>query len=305
MLNRDNPYYYQVALLVEILPLVGEEDCFALKGGTAINLFVRDMPRLSVDIDLTYLLIGDRQTSLAAISSALNRIGGRITEILKGATVDVQKDKQDNVLKLLVARQGVRVKVEVSPVMRGCLLEPVAMDIAKAIEAQFLYTRMKLLHQNELYAGKLCAAMDRQHPRDLFDIKILFDNDGITDDLINVFMAYLISGSRPISEMLGPRPIPLGEIFNEQFVGMELKEITLQNLETTRLRLIQTINNKLTDNQKQFLLSFKAMRPDWSLLDIEGVANLPAVQWKLLNIQKMPKQKHKMAMDKLEKVLLG
>ncbi len=46
-------YRKQVELLVRTIPNVAEEKCFALKGGTAINLFIRNMPRLSVDIDLT------------------------------------------------------------------------------------------------------------------------------------------------------------------------------------------------------------------------------------------------------------
>jgi predicted nucleotidyltransferase component of viral defense system len=54
---KDSPYYKQVELMLKIIPLVAAERCFALKGGTAINLFVRDMPRFSVDIDLTYLAI--------------------------------------------------------------------------------------------------------------------------------------------------------------------------------------------------------------------------------------------------------
>lgn len=305
MLSKDSPYYHQVALLISILPLVGEENCFALKGGTAINLFVRDMPRLSVDIDLTYLPIEDRQPSLTAITSALSRIGGRIAKILKGTTVDELKDKQDNVLKLLVARQGVQVKIEVSPVLRGSLFKPVAMDISKTIGMEFPYTRMKLLHQNELYAGKICAAIDRQDPRDLFDVKILFDNEGITNELMKVFVVYLISGNRPLAEMLDPHHIPLEATFNEQFVGMELIKISLQDLETTRMRLIREINNKMTDKQKQFLLSFKAVQPEWNLLDMGDVANLPAVQWKLLNIKRMPNEKHKAALDKLKKVLYG
>ncbi|VAW97034.1 Ync [hydrothermal vent metagenome] len=130
LLNRDNPYYHQLVLLVAILPLVEEEDCFALKGGTAINLFFQDMPRLSVDIDLTYLPIEDRDTSLDAIRNALNRIAARVEKVLKGTSVEVLKDAQENVLKLMIDRQGVRVKVEVSPVLRGSLLAapPVTMD---------------------------------------------------------------------------------------------------------------------------------------------------------------------------------
>ena len=305
MFDQDNPYFHQVALLVAVLPLVGEETCFALKGGTAINLFVQDLPRLSVDIDLTYLPIEERQVSLTNITLALQRIGTRIKTTLRGATVDVLKDKQGNVLKLLVARHGVRVKIEVSPVLRGSLLAPVVMDIAKPIEQQFSYTRMRVLHFNELYAGKLCAALDRQHPRDLFDVKILLDADGISDALINLFVVYLVSGNRPVAELLDPRPIPLTAVFNEQFAGMELTAVTLPELEETQQRLPVMIKNKLTEQQKQFLLSFKNRLPDWSLLGIGNVENFPAMQWKLHNLSQMPKQKHQAALTKLEKILYG
>ncbi len=303
MLNKNNPYYQQVALLIAVLPLIEEENCFALKGGTAINLFLHDMPRLSVDIDLTYLPIENRTNSLAAISAALIRIAKRIQDVMQGTTVEVLKDAQDNVHKLMITRQGVRVKIEASPVLRGSLLAPVTMDIAKPVEELFSYASMQVLNRNEIYAGKLCAALDRQHPRDLFDVKILFEHEGITDELMNVFLVYLISGNRPIAEMLAPRQTPLTTAFNEQFAGMELKETSLQELEETRIQLIQTINSQLTNKQKQFLLSFKTSHPDWSLLDAGDVSHLPAVQWKLLNLKKMEKEKHRAAIDKLEKIL--
>ena len=86
MLNADNPFYRQVVLLVELLPLVARESCFALKGGTAINLFIRNLPRLSVDIDLTYLPIQDRDKSLAHIDDALRRLGSMIEATMRGAT---------------------------------------------------------------------------------------------------------------------------------------------------------------------------------------------------------------------------
>ena len=62
-------YRGQVALLIRALPLVAEEPAFALKGGTAINLFVRDLPRLSVDIDLTYLPVEDRAISVCHLET--------------------------------------------------------------------------------------------------------------------------------------------------------------------------------------------------------------------------------------------
>jgi hypothetical protein len=81
MAFRDT-YRKQVALLVRILPLVAEEACFALKGGTAINLFIRDMPRLSVDIDLTYVPVAPRAESLAAIDAAMKRIVARVQKAI-------------------------------------------------------------------------------------------------------------------------------------------------------------------------------------------------------------------------------
>ena len=62
------------------LPYVAQEDAFALKGDTAINLFHRDLPRLSVDIDLTYLPLEDRGPSLRHIDETLDRIRSRISE---------------------------------------------------------------------------------------------------------------------------------------------------------------------------------------------------------------------------------
>jgi len=66
-------YRQQVSLLLSVLPEVAKERCFALHGGTAINLFIRNMPRLSVDIDLTYLPIENREPSLKNIAEALQR----------------------------------------------------------------------------------------------------------------------------------------------------------------------------------------------------------------------------------------
>jgi hypothetical protein len=88
----------QAALLVRAIPLVAAETCFALKGGTAINLFVRDMPRLSVEIDLTYLPVWDRATSLANIDAAMQRREKRIRESLRGARVTSVRLKPENIV---------------------------------------------------------------------------------------------------------------------------------------------------------------------------------------------------------------
>lgn len=47
----------------------------------------------------------------------------------------------------------------------------------------------------DLYGGKLHAALDRRHPRDLFDVRLLYQNEGLTDDLFRVFMVYVASSA--------------------------------------------------------------------------------------------------------------
>ncbi len=305
MLNRSNPYYRQVELIVALLPLVGQEACFALKGGSAINLFVRNLPRLSVDLDLTFLPVKDRTTSLAEIDAALSRIGAAITRSMPGAIAQQAGGRQEERTKLFILRNGVRVKVEASPVLRGAVGSPAVCGVCAEIENQFGYTEMLLLHPHDIYAGKLCAALDRQHPRDLFDMKLLLEDEGIGDQLLPVFIVYLISGNRPLAEMLAPRLLPLNEVFEAQFKGMTAQPIRLEALEETRERLVREVQTRLSDAQRQFLMSFKSGTPDWSLLQVPDAEKMPAVIWKLINIRKMPKAKHKEAMNKLEKVLFG
>jgi hypothetical protein len=107
-------------------------------GGTAINLFVRDMPRLSVDVDLTYLPVLPRAESLAAIDAAMKRIAERIRKGLRGATVTegaIQPEKA--VTKLLIRVGGVQTKIEVAPVLRGCVYEPELLTVSRSVEETF------------------------------------------------------------------------------------------------------------------------------------------------------------------------
>jgi hypothetical protein len=164
---------------------------------------------------------------------------------------------------------------------------------------------MPLLHHNDLYAGKLCAALDRQHPRDLFDVKLLLENEGIGDELLSVFVVYLISGNRPLAEMIAPQFQPLEAVFDAQFKGMTKQPISVAELEDARRTLVNLIQGRLTHAQRKFLLSFKQGEPEWPLLSVPGAEHLPAVQWKLINIRRMHKAKHAEAVEKLKKILLG
>lgn len=304
MVPHDNPYHPQVVLVMDVLPFVAAERCFALKGGTAINLFVRDLPRLSVDIDLTYVPVQERAISLAEVGAALERMASSIEGQSKGIRVDRTR-VEGAVVKLVAWRGRVRVKIEVSPVLRGCVREPALRGVSPAVEAEFGYIEVPVVHLDDLYAGKLCAALDRQHPRDLFDVQQLLQHEGITESLLEVFVIYLVSGDRSLADMLAPNRQPLATIFEEQFRGMVLTAVTVHDLEQTRDTMMALIRSKLTERQRQFLLSFKLGEPDWELVSLTGVAELPAVKWKLQNIRLMKPEKHAQALERLRRVLYG
>ena len=118
---KDSPFFKQADLLVQILPFVNAETCFALKGGTAINFFVRNFPRLSVDIDLVYVPVEDRATSLLGINDALRRIATRVRRAMPAAQVAERRLATGNsVVKLMVSVPNVgEVKIEPNIVLRG------------------------------------------------------------------------------------------------------------------------------------------------------------------------------------------
>jgi predicted nucleotidyltransferase component of viral defense system len=175
-------YRRQAALLVKAIPLVAVETCFALKGGTAINLFVRDMPRLSVDIDLTYLPIADRVASLREIDAGMRRIAVSLGRGIPAARVSpITLQGENCVTKLIVRAEAVQIKIEVTPVLRGCVYKPAIRTVSAPVEDQFGFAEIQVVSFPDLYAGKIVAALDRQHPRDLFDVRDLLSNEGIDD----------------------------------------------------------------------------------------------------------------------------
>lgn len=187
--------------------------------------------------------------------------------------------------------------------LRGSVLPEELREVSPAVEEQFGYVEMQLLSFPDLYAGKICAALDRQHPRDLFDVKLLLESEGLTEDLVRTFLVYLISHNRTMAELLQPTRKNIAGIYEGEFVRMSQVEVSLDELLTVRERLVSDLNRALTDNQRKFLLSFKASRPDWSLLDVVGADRLPAVRWKLHNLERMPRERQRAAYDNLERVL--
>jgi hypothetical protein len=296
-------YHRQARLLLKILPLIERYPVFALKGGTAINFFIRDLPRLSVDIDLTYTPFDDRATALAAIDSALESLKADIERLIPDSVV-MTKRLQGGIVTLMVKADGVMVKVEPNLILRGTIFEPAKLSLRKRVEELFgMSVRVRTLAAAEIYGGKICAALDRQHPRDLFDIKLLLEDEGLTDAIRKSFIVHLVSHDRPMAELLDPNFADLTKTFTADFEGMTLVKVSPEELEEARARLVKAVREGMTDKERRFILSVKKGDPDWQLIELEGVDRLPAVQWKLLNIAQMGKAKHRQALRKLEECL--
>lgn len=301
-----NRYAAQVQLLVRVLPFVADEASFALKGGTAINLFYRDMPRLSVDIDLVYLPIEDRPTSLHNIDAALERIGERINAELVGAKAERIAGGGQNETRLLVRQGPVEVKIETSPVLRGTV-HPVARKlVTPRVQAAFGFAEMPVVAFEDLFAGKLAAALDRQHPRDLYDVKLLYENEGLTDDLFRTFLIYLASSGRPPHELLDPNPLDLDKPFATEFEGMTNEPVAIDALVVTRNRLIADVQSRLDDRAATFLRTLIDGAPDFEMIALPQAGQLPAVRWKVQNLLKLKANnptKHAEQRRALEKLL--
>ena len=247
----------------------------------------------------------DRETALLYIKAALSRLSILIQQKIPRTKVQNTHDQSD-ALRLIVSQDEIRIKVELSAVIRGTIFSEVRMEVVEEVEKEFGYVEMQVASLPDLYAGKLCAALDRQHPRDLFDVKFLLENEGLTDNLRKTFLIFLISHQRPMSELLAPNRKDITEIYKTEFKQMAEVDVPLEQLEEARENLIHQINSQMTDNEKKFLLSFKSKTPDWNLLEMENstvIANLPSVLWKMINLEKMPVQKHKEAYDKLQNIL--
>ncbi|MCE9936006.1 nucleotidyl transferase AbiEii/AbiGii toxin family protein [Aeromonas salmonicida] len=304
-MNKDSVYYRQVALLLKMLPIIANEKMFALKGGTAINLFVRDFPRLSVDIDLSYLPLEPREEAIANVRTALQRIVEQANS-LQGLQAHLQDNNGDE-LRIIVTTGVATIKIELSPVARGTLHDPEVLPVVEDVETEFGYAEIAVVSMPDLYGGKLCAAMDRQHPRDLFDVRMLLaTEEGITREIFVGFLAYTLSHPRPISEVMDPRWKDLSDAFQQEFEGMTNAPVTLEELLEVPEAMFAALKAQFIQRDRDFLLSFKRGEPDWTLFDVPTAEQLPAIRWKLQNLQKLRDknpEKHQKALLKLDKVL--
>ncbi|MEZ5305523.1 MAG: nucleotidyl transferase AbiEii/AbiGii toxin family protein [Pyrinomonadaceae bacterium] len=295
-----NPYQNQASLLLQMLPEVGKEDRLALSGGTAINLFIREMPRLSVDIDLTYIPIEDRQSSLKGIKDALTNVKINIQRAFETIRVDDRTDSG----KLYVVSDAARIKIEVNLINRGVLGTVEARGLCTAAQEAFQsFTENNVIPFGQLFGSKLCAALDRQHPRDLFDVRYLLDGQRFSREVMAGLILALISNGRPTNELLDPNNLDQMEAFNKHFVGMAMEPFSYEDFEDTRDRMLKMIRNLLTKDDREFIVSICRLDPRW---DIYRFHEFPAVQWKLQNLRKLlatDPSKYTVQLNKLESLL--
>jgi predicted nucleotidyltransferase component of viral defense system len=296
----NSRYYKQVALLLSVIPEIAKEPRFALHGGTAINLFNRDMPRLSVDIDLTYIPIEDRETSFINISEALNKIKKSIEKRLQGSRIEHKVELH----KLLVSHNDAMIKIEVSQIVRGLLGSVTEKTLCEKAQKIFdTFCTINVVSNGQLYGGKVCAAMDRQHPRDIFDVKQLLQEEGFSKEIKEGFLFRLLSADRSIHDILFPKLQDQRLAMDNQFSGMSEEQFTYEDYEFIREKMIKTVQESLTEEDKLFVLAFKDVAPDWSTYNFEAY---PSIKWKLINLEKIkvvnPK-KHKELYNSLKRRL--
>lgn len=281
----NNEYAKKVETLLRMIPLVMKEGVFAVHDGSAINLFVRNMPRYSVDIDLTYIPVEARNASLVHINRHLESIAANARKVFPGMHIIMKPD----ISKLLCEYRGRQVKIEVNQTKRGIVGGDVLrMPVCVRAQEEFgLYCEADIVPMTLLYGGKIAAALSRQHPRDLFDVKYMeYPFKSTREGLLFC----LLGSDRPIHESFAPSMLDQHDALERQFTGMTEVPFTYEEFEQTRSRLINDVNSLMTSQDKRFLIKFECAELDWNNFEFPYFQEFPSVKWKLMNLQKLKKQ---------------
>ncbi len=281
----NSEYAKKVEILLRMIPIVTEEGVFAVHGGSAINLFVSDLPRYSVDIDLTYIPLEDRNSSLLHINEHLTSIAAKAKKAFRGMHIVEKPD----ICKLLCEYQGRQIKIEVNQTKRGVIGgDVIRKPVCEKAQEEFgLYCETDIVPMTLLYGGKIAAALSRQHPRDMFDVKYMEYPFAQTREGL---LFCLLGSDRPIRESFSPSLIDQSDALVNQFEGMTDIPFSYEEFEKTRNELIRDVNALVTPEDKAFLLSFESAKPDWDSFEFGYFQNYPSVKWKLQNLQKLKSQ---------------
>ncbi len=186
-------------------------------------------------------------------------------------------------MKLQISLHGIQIKIEVNQIIRGCISEPANLVLCEKAQKIFdAFCAINVVPESQLFGGKIIAALDRQHPRDLYDIKHLILSGDINDALKTGFIFLLLSSNRPIYVLLNPNRKDQHQAYENQFEGMNNEPFSYEEFEETRERIIRKVNMALQAEDKEFIISFKRLDPDWSIYDFR---KYPSIQWKLENLK--------------------
>lgn len=297
----NEAYKKQVALLIRIMPLIYKIKDFAVHGGTAINLFVNNMPRYSIDIDLTFLPVKNREESIKIINQHMDNLKLQIEKAIPGVRV-VHKPA---ILKLQCNYGGATVKIELNGIKRGIIGDVEDRELCDKAKEEFKMSCVaRIVPFSLLYGGKIVAALSRQHPRDLFDYRHMDINT--YEDVKKSFIFYLLGSDKPLLEFLHPNTVDQHQALENQFRGMTDEPFNYADFEATRAMLIENVNSNLTSTDKDFLLSFESGCPEWDKCCAGDLSSFPAIQWKLQNINKLKElnlKKYNEGIEKLRKFL--
>jgi hypothetical protein len=117
----------------------------------------------------------------------------------------------------------------------------------------------------------------------------LFANEGITPGIRRAFVVYLACSNRPIHEVLFTPLRDIRHDYEHNFQGMTAEPVPLDVLLAARERMVREIQLGLDDNERRFLLSLAAGTPEWSLLGVAHLKQLPGIRWKLHNLAQLQK----------------
>ncbi len=229
--------------------------------------------------------IENRDNSYAHIQAALGRIAHRLERL--GLLVH-PSGNQDR--KLIVSNGRAEIKIEPNYTLRGSLYPVRNMELCPKAQALFGHATARVIADAELWGGKICAALDRQHPRDLFDLAHLLNANGLTEEIKDGFLELLLAGNRPMHEILFPHNRLSEVLFEQEFAGMSDEPFTYAVAQETFCQIQTEIRRMLTIADKEFLLNFVRLEADFSSPERSALKRLPGVQWKLLNLQKLRSQ---------------
>ena len=246
---------------------------------------------------MTYIPLADRQTSLDDINLHLKTIADKAKKAFKGMHVV----PNFSTCKLLCEYRGKQVKIEVNQTKRGIVGGAVqSLPLSEKAQEEFsLFCEANVVPLTQLYGGKIAAALSRQHPRDLFDVKYM---DIPLSKCREGLIFCLLGSDRPIHESFAPRLIDQREAMDNQFAGMTDIPFTYEEFEDTRTKLINDVKSLMTDADKKFLISFESGQPEWNGYEFEYFKDYPSVQWKLLNLKKLAKQNSQKLQEEVEKL---